>query len=204
MPVIKGERCRYCGAEKSRCDCKKHKFGYDGITAPFYYENGIKACVRRLKFGNRMFLANILAKDMAKCVKEDFDHIHFDFVCYVPFSKVQKIKRNYNQSELLAESLSKELSLPLNSVMVKCFETKAQHTMSARQRKGNVFGVYDIKSWADVTGKTILLVDDVKTSGSTLDDCASILKIRGAKEVYCATIAIANFKKEKSAVESSE
>ncbi len=197
LPVIKGEKCKYCGAEKSKCNCKKHKLSFDGITAPFYYENGIKACIQRLKFNRKIFLARILADDMAKSVKEDFYDKKFDFICFVPFSPIQKLKRDYNQSELLAEELSKRLKIPLNKIMVKCFETKTQHTMSRRQRKGNVFGVYDIKNGADIKDKTILLVDDVKTSGSTLDDCAMILKIRGAKEVYCVTAAIAGFKRDK-------
>ncbi len=196
LPVIKGEKCKYCGVEKSRCDCKKHKLGFDGITAPFYYENGIRSCIHQLKFDNKPYLATMLAKNMAKSVREDFVDKNFDFISYVPFSKAQTINRNYNQSELLAESLSKELNIPLENVMVKCFETKAQHTMSIRQRKGNVFGVFDVKTSADVTDKTILLVDDVKTTGSTLDDCAWILKIRGAKEVYCVTASIASYKKE--------
>ncbi len=196
LPVIKGEKCKYCGAEKSRCDCKKHKLGFDGITAPFYYENGIKACIHNFKFNRKIYLASILTEDMANTVKEDFGEKHFDLICFVPFSPIQKLTRYYNQSELLAEELSKSLKIPLERIMVKCFETKTQHTMSRRQRKGNVFGVYDIKNGADVKGKTILLVDDVKTSGSTLDDCAVILKIRGAKEVYCVTAAIAVFKRE--------
>lgn len=196
LPVIKGEKCKYCGAEKSRCDCKKHKLGFDGITAPFYYDGSIKKCISRFKFGNKLVSGAVLAEDMAGAVKEDFGDKKFDFICFVPFSKIQKLKRNYNQSEILAENLSKELNIPLHNVLVKLFETKAQHKMSSRKRKGNVFGVYDVKNGANVKGKTILLVDDVKTSGSTLDDCAWILKIRGASEVYCVTAAIAGFKKK--------
>lgn len=196
LPVIKGEKCKYCGAEKSRCVCKKHKLGFDGITAPFYYDGNIKKCISRFKFGNKLVLGSILAEDMATSVKEDFGDKKFDFICFVPFSKLQKLKRNYNQSEILAENLAKELHIPLCNIMVKLFNTKTQHKMNSQARKGNVFGVYDVKNGANVKGKTILLVDDVKTSGSTLDDCAWILKIRGASEVYCVTAAIASFKKE--------
>lgn len=196
LPVIKGEKCKYCGAEKTRCICKKHKLAYDGITSPFYYDGVIKKCVTRLKFSGKIVLGSILAQDMATTVKEDFRDINFDFICFVPFTNWQKIKRKYNQSEVLAEKLSEELKIPLCSVMVKLFETKSQHKMNHRARKGNVFGVYDVKNGINVKGKTILLVDDVKTSGSTLDDCAAILKIRGASEVYCVTAAIASFKKE--------
>lgn len=204
LPVIKGEKCKYCGAEKSRCACKKHKLSYDGITAPFYYEDCVKKCVVRLKFSGKIVLGSILAKDMAKAVKEDFGEKNFDFICFVPFTNWQKIKRKYNQSEILAENLAKELNIPLCNIMVKFFETSAQHKMNSRARKGNVFGVYDVKNGINVKGKTILLVDDVKTSGSTLDDCAAILKIRGASEVYCVTAAIAGFKKKEEKTEDKK
>lgn len=204
LPVIKGEKCKYCGAEKSRCACKKHKLSYDGITAPFYYEDCIKKSVVRLKFSGIIVLGSILAKDMAKAVKEDFGEKKFDFICFVPFTGWQRIKRNYNQSEILAENLAKELKMPLCNIMVKLFETKSQHKMNSRARKGNVFGVYDVKNGINVKGKTILLVDDVKTSGSTLDDCAAILKIRGATEVYCVTAAIAGFKKKEEKTEDKK
>lgn len=195
LPVIKGEKCKYCGAEKSRCDCKKHKMGYDGITSPFYYENGIKKCIQLLKFNNKSFLADVLADDMADEVKRDFKNVDFDFICFVPFSTRQKFARSYNQSELLAEKLSKKLNVPLKNILIKLFYTQTQHDMGIRYRKGNVFGVYDVKENVDVKGKTILLVDDVKTTGSTLDNCAWILKIRGAEKVYGVTAALAGHKK---------
>ena len=80
LPVIKGEKCKYCGAEKSRCICKKHKLSYDGITAPFYYEDCIKQSVIRLKFSGKLVLGKTLAKDMATAVKEDFGDKKFDFI----------------------------------------------------------------------------------------------------------------------------
>lgn len=196
LPVIKGEKCKFCAAEKSRCDCKKHKLSFDGLTAPFYYEDCIKQSIVSFKFSGKTVRGNILAQNMATAVREDFKDKKFDFICFVPFTNWQKIKRKYNQSEILAEHLSKELKIPLCNILVKLFETKSQHRMNSRERKGNVFGVYDVKNGINVKGKTILLVDDVKTSGSTLDDCAAILKIRGASEVYCVTAAIAGFKKK--------
>ena len=123
-----------------------------------------------------------------------FKDVKFDFICYVPFTLSQKLHRQYNQSELLAEKLSEKLNIPLNDVMIKLFDTKSQHKMNFRYRVGNVFGVYDIKEDQDVTGKIILLVDDVRTTGSTLNDCARILKIRGADKVYCTVAALAGVK----------
>ena len=197
LPRISGEKCKFCGAGKDRCNCKKHHMNFDGITSPFYYENGIKQGLQLLKFGNKIHLARVFAKDMSQCVRKDFENIKFDFVCYVPFSPLQVAERSYNQSQLLAEELSKILDIPVKNALVKLFDVKTQHNMSIMQRKGNVHGIYDVKDDFDVKGKTILLVDDIMTTGETLDNCALILKIRGAEKVYCTTAALTIRQKKK-------
>ena len=198
LPEIKGERCKFCGAGKERCGCKKHRMAFNGITSPFYYENGIRQGIQKLKFNGKEHIARALAYDMANCVKSDFPRVNFDFICFVPFTKLQKIRRNFNQSELLAEHIAKLLEIPLKDVLIKLFETESQHKKSIRNRSGNVFGVYDVKENADVKGKTVLLVDDIKTTGATLNECAWILKIRGAKEVYCVTAALTGKEKKET------
>ena len=197
LPRIKGEKCKFCGAGKDKCACKKHHMNFDGITAPFYYEKGVKQGVKFLKFNNKSHLAYTFSKDMAECVKEDFNDIKFDFICYVPFSPLQITERSYNQSQLLAEELSKTLNIPIKNALVKLFDVKTQHDMAIMQRKGNVHGIYDVKDGFDVKGKTILLVDDIMTTGETLNNCALILKIRGAEKVYCTTAALTIRKKKK-------
>ncbi len=201
LPIIKGEKCFLCGVEKSRCVCRKKKSEYDAVTAPFYYEGGVQNSIKLLKFNNKMFMASILAQDMAETVRNDYKDINFDFICNVPFNISQKLTRNYNQSELLAEALSNELGIPYKRTLVKLYNTETQHNMGTKYRKGNVFGVYDVNERVSVRDKTILLVDDVKTSGATLDECAAILKIRGARSVYCVTATIASKKKDKKKTE---
>lgn len=190
LPEIVEETCKFCGAEKKRCSCKKHRMGYDGITSPFYYEGGIKECIHKFKFNGKDYLGSTLAKAMSEKVMIDFKDVTFDFICFVPFSKMQKLRRNYNPSEILAENIASTLHVPLKNVMVKLFDTNIQHNMQVKNRSGNVFGIYDVDEFCDVKGKTILLVDDIKTTGATLNECAWILKIRGAENVYCVTAAL--------------
>ena len=194
LPYIIGEKCNFCGAEKSRCNCRKHRNKYNGITSPFYYEGKIVECIHKFKFRGKRLYGEHLAEDMAKSVREDFKEINFDLVCYVPFTASQKRYRKYNQSEVLAENLSKILNIPLQRVLVKILNNQTQHNLNATRRRGNVFGVFDVQE--DVKGKTILLVDDIKTTGATLDSCAQILKIRGAEKVYCVTAALLGAKKK--------
>lgn len=198
LPVIKGERCTFCGAGKDRCSCKKHRLKYDGVIAPFYYEDGVCECIRRLKFRGKDFAAYTLAKDMAECVEKEYGGIGFDFITFVPFSLRQKAQRPYNQSELLAQELSSFTKIPLKNCLVKLYDSSTQHETEKNRRRGNVFGIYDVKNGADVRNKTVLLVDDIKTTGATLSECAVILKIRGAKAVYCVTAAVSAKKKKNS------
>lgn len=195
LPRINFEKCRFCGAGKDRCNCKNAKTRFDGISAPFYYEGGVETAIKNFKFHDKQFVAEVLAKDIAQSVKIDFPDIDFDFIDFVPFSKTQEKKRNYNPAGEIAYSLSKYLKIPVCEVLTKPFGTEFQHTTGASLRKGNVAGAYDIKENANVKGKTILLVDDIKTTGATLSECTRVLKIAGADKVYCAVAALTANKK---------
>lgn len=190
LPRIEETRCRFCGAGKQRCQCDKHQMRFDEITAPFYYEGGIITGLHNFKFGEKSFMAEVFAEDMANSIKKDFSKITFDFIAFVPFSKLQKQQRSYNQSELLAEELGKRLGIPVENILIKLFDTGVQHKTTQHRRKGNVFGVFDVNEKVNIIGKTILLVDDIKTTGATFNECAKMLKIRGAERVCCVSVAM--------------
>ena len=181
--------CHYCGGIKGECKCKNHRMKYNGVVSPYYYSDSIKRCIHRFKFNNKAFLGKILSQKMTEKVKKEYKDKTFDMVTYVPFSSEQMTKRKYNQSELLAEEISKNLSLPLVPTLEKDYNQGIQHRKKMSRRNGNVFGTYSAKN-SNVKDKTILLVDDIKTSGSTLNECARELKFSGAKAVYCVTAAV--------------
>ena len=88
--------------------------------------------------------------------------------------------------------------MPCYTLLEKLYETESQHTLSARARTGNVFGVFEACNLENVQGKTVLLVDDIKTTGATLSECAKMLKLGGAEAVYTVTFAVTRRKaKEK-------
>lgn len=196
LPRIAEPKCKFCGVEKEKCVCKNAKTRYDGISAPFYYEGTIEKSIKYFKFDGREFVAETLAKDLAKSVKTDFPNVHFDFIDFIPFSKNQKKSRAFNPAGELARNLSKYLNIPVCEVLTKPFETDVQHITGGAFRKGNVAGAYEISENANVKGKTILLVDDIKTTGATLSECTRVLKIAGADKVYCAVASIASKKKQ--------
>lgn len=197
-PVIQPPLCEYCGSSETECSCKKHKHEYKQIVAPYYYRDSLVYAIHRYKNSEMLFLADRLSEDIYKCVKAYYGDISFDMITYVPLRKLRQRKRGFNQSELLARKISEKLGAPALPLLVKIRYTGVQHHKSAMERKADVFGSYDVsdKYKNRLDGKTILLIDDVKTTGSTLNECAKMLKIYGAKSVYCAVAAIANNKRQ--------
>lgn len=199
LPIIKPPLCEYCGASKADCACKKHKNEFKQIVSPYYYTDSLVIAIHRFKNSDMPFLAKRLGKDMAKCISENYADIPFDMITYVPLRSFHERKRGYNQSAILADVVSAHMHAEVHNMLVKVRYTGVQHYKKAAQRAADVFGSYDVvdeyKNQLD--GKIILLIDDVKTTGSTLNECAKMLKIYGAKSVYCAAVAVTKKTKSK-------
>lgn len=191
LPRISGEICRLCGYAKDDCRCNKKRSYYDAVAAPFYYEGAVKSAVKRMKFKNNPSLCKPMAEDMLEVIEREYANVNFDMICFVPFSPDKLKKREFNQSEILARELSQKLNVKTECALVCLFNVKQQHSLDSFKRKGNVFGIFDVKSETELNGKTVLLVDDIKTTGATLDECAKMLKLHGAEKVYAITFAIA-------------
>ena len=188
----KGELCPKCGKEKENCDCDEVKFrcDYTAFAAPFYFRNSIARGIIRFKNYNRTELAKTYADEISCCVHERFADAEFDCVTYIPMTGFRQFRRGYNQSKILAEAVAEKLSLPLEDLLVKTRKTKSQRNISARERKTNLHGAFDLAMNAGAEGKCILIVDDIKTTGSTLSECALTLKAYGAKDVYATAVAL--------------
>lgn len=199
LPVINPLFCPKCGCSKHECICKKHQrtFEYKAVIAPFYYEGQIQQGILNFKMHSMPFLAESYGQILADTVKKYYTLIDFDCVTYVPMRKSDEIKREFNQSKLLAEVVARECKMPLMDLTVKKRKTKVQKRQSASERFVNMYDAFDLAKNVDVAGKTVLLVDDVKTTGATLSSVALILKAYGAKAVYCVTIAVVKRKSDK-------
>ncbi|MBR3755228.1 MAG: ComF family protein [Clostridia bacterium] len=181
--------CTGCGKPEGECDCGKNKFTLN-ITAPFAYSGSIVSAIYRFKFGGDRNVHAYLAEYMAESVKEKFDGVGFDFVTCVPQTARRKRQRGYNQSALLAKSCAKLLGLPCKEALLKTRNTKDQHKLKAKERAENLKGAFSVNDTSVVSGKTVLLCDDIKTTGATLNECRKTLLKAGAKEVYCVTAAV--------------
>lgn len=195
LPYISGEICSFCGYTKEDCCCNRKRSYYDAVAAPFYYEGAVKTAVRRMKFKNNPTLCKPMAEDMFGVIEREYKDIKFDMICFVPFSTEKQRKREFNQSEVLADSLSEKLGVQKEAALVCLFDVSPQHSLDSFRRKGNVFGIFDVNPGVSVEGRTVLLVDDIKTTGATLDECAKMLKMHGAQKVYAITFAVAKLNK---------
>ncbi len=192
LPRINGKICLKCGREeKNGCYCKKAEKYFDGLVAPFYYSGNVRRGVHRFKFRNSPDSAEAFGKEMSETVKKKYQDIDFDYITEVPSSEKRMKERGYNQCFLLAKEISKNTGIEHKSeVLVKIYETEKQHGLKLLMRKGNLTGVFDVANPPEVEGKTILLCDDISTSGETLNECAKMLWLYGAKEVCCVSLAL--------------
>ena len=161
-----------------------------GCISPLFYRENVPDGVHRFKFGNCPGYSKTFGLLMAQAARDAWPDVDFDAVVWVPLSKRRKRNRGYDQAELLAKEVGIRLSLTIQNILVKKRHTPAQSRQSENSaRKANVLGAYDIAKKADVAGKVLLLCDDVVTTGSTLSECARILRTAGAAKVYAVTLA---------------
>ena len=191
---ISGEICFKCGCSKEDCSCKNHKSYYEAITAPFYYDGTAGNSIRLLKFRKKAEIADVLSEEMAKCYVNNLSEYSVDLVTFVPMHKKKLKDRGFNQAELLTRKMCDLLNLPCEDLLLKTDETGDQHFLDKNARTGNLLGTFSVNPDIDILDKRILLCDDIKTTGATLDECAKTLLIAGASDVVCLTCAIAKKK----------
>lgn len=173
--------CPSCAAGLRRCETPPALRFADGFTAGFLYTEETANAVHRFKYGDARYLAEFLISYLV--IPEDWG---FDAVVPVPLHKRRLSRRGYNQSALLAEALSARVGVPVREDLLRrTRNTKTQTVLNARQRARNLHGAFEASPAAK--GMRLLLIDDVRTTGATLSECARALRAAGAVAVYaCA------------------
>lgn len=157
----------------------------------WYYKEDVMKSIRRFKFRSFRNYARSYGNFLAERIAREYSG-DFDFITWVPVSRLRKLSRGYDQSRLLAEAAAEVLGLMAAPLLKKIRHTPPQSGISgAAQRRANVLGAYRATAPQTIQGKRILLVDDVITTGATVSECARILLTAGAKEVICIALASA-------------
>ncbi len=183
---ISGITCSACGMERGFCSCAEQPTEYERCVASFYYEELPKQGILLLKYGETPYIARYLSAYMAKQFVARLQGIRFDMVIAVPMHRLKRRARGYNQAEMIARPLARRLGISYTkNILIQFRKNQSQHLQHRDVRTKNVAGIYRLGKGASIKGKTILLVDDILTTGATLRECARVLKAGGAKAVYC-------------------
>jgi ComF family protein len=163
------------------------------------YEGVIRECIHALKYEKRLGFGWFFSEPLSEIViRESWEP---DMISPVPLSQKRMSERGYNQAAQIAKPLAARLRVQYNPFSVERIrDTKSQVGLSAEQRKMNVKDAFEAKTEL-VSGKNILIVDDVMTTGATLGACADALKTAGANEIYC--LVLAGFKNRNNISNSS-
>lgn len=188
--------CSVCGMGKEFCRCRSKGRFCSKLASPFYYESAVRSGIHRFKFRNAFRSADYFARQMTDTVRARYGDKAFDCVLCVPMTEKSSKRRGYNQSALLSQRVAQAIGAEFRpDLLVKLYETGSQHGLNFYMRKGNLTGVFDVSQPDEIAGKTVLLIDDVATSGETLDECAKMLYLYDAAEICGLTLAITKGKK---------
>ncbi len=126
---------------------------------------------------------------MATIIQSDHYLKQADSVVPVPLFWWKRLRRGYDQAALLSETVSKECCIPITNSIRRTKNTKTQTKLDERKRRENVMNAFTVRT-DRIKDKSVLLIDDVLTTGATMNECARVLKEAGAKEVYSCVAAI--------------
>ena len=189
--------CDKCGREiyddgKYCFDCKEGGFDFDKVYSCLNYEGAVSKLVYNLKYGGGKYLVKYMARIIAdKIVSEK---ISFDILTFVPLNEIREKERGFNQSKLLADEIAKILNIKTSSIITRTRNTPFQARLSREERLLNLKDAFSVVDKKVLKDKTILIIDDIFTTGTTINECSKILKKSGCKRVVCVTFAHAKKK----------
>lgn len=171
--------------------CAQTSGQIDRAWSPCEYEGVIQTLIHEFKYKHKEYLAPLLARLMADCLTERAVALSgIDVIVPIPLHPAKLREREFNQSETLARLIAAQLEIPLvPGILVRKRNTRTQTELTPRQRVENLREAFGVTAPAGINGKTLLLVDDVLTTGATVSEAARALKKAGAAAVFALTIA---------------
>ncbi len=169
---------------------KDLKIYCDGMICVGRYSENLKDSLRRFKFSNKPSYYRAFGMLLALKVQNTIQLDNIDLIIPVPLHKNRQKQRGYNQAELVAKYASKQLKVPFaENILIKTSESKNQSVLSRNERFFNLEGLFYVNNAETIINKNILLIDDIITTGSTVNQCSKALKQAGASTIIAAVIA---------------
>ncbi|SFN10340.1 ComF family protein [Thermodesulforhabdus norvegica] len=201
LPWFAGSFCRRCGRPLGLSpggltpplcgDCFNEP-PFDNVRSACFYEGVVAELIVRFKYSRALYLLNPLGEILLEGFRRHFGNEAFHFITPVPLHRERLKERGYNQSALLAGFLAKRTGIPVNpKAVIRRRNTIPQVKLSGRERRNNLIGAFAVSERAleQIRGRSILLIDDVVTTGTTLVETAKVLKRAGAARVCGLTVA---------------
>ena len=171
-------------------NCAHRTIYFDAAVAAYRGRGIVREVIHEFKYGRQMHLRHLIAGWLHAALDDErLRDVSIHLIVPVPLHPARQRERGFNQASLLAESLSAETSMPCRPVLQRIRYTTTQTALDRSQRMENLHNAFRLRKNADVRGLRVLLIDDVLTTGSTLSECARVLKRAGAMSVHAATAA---------------
>lgn len=186
--LIHIKTCEKCGLPIKLCACKWNFYYFDKMISCLEADDKTKNSFYSFKFGGNRSGFEFFSEKMVEMLNEKHSDLKIDIITSVPSHKSTVNERGYDQVKLLAKGISKGVGVNYIPLLRQPKKSSKQHeTESINQRFSNVVGKYSFCNNQNIKGKTVLLVDDIKTTGATLSQCAKELKLSGAEKVIAIT-----------------
>lgn len=184
--------CRKCRVNGPECANFRKKLPFiDSWAAVWYYEGNARRSLLRYKFRGKPNYATGYGRLLAMKLQEAHPD-GMDLLTWVPISRLRRLRRGYDQVELLAQAVGQELGMEPVPLLRKIRHNRPQsRIIGEAKRRANVLGAYRAENAELLQGKRILLLDDIITTGATAGECARVLLTAGAKEIHCGAMAVA-------------
>jgi competence protein ComFC len=174
----------------SCANCEHRLLHFDCAVAAYRSRGLVRKLVHEFKYGRQRQLRHPLAAWLAETMRDPrLRGRHFDLIVPVPLHRARQRERGFNQALLLADLLSRQIAVPLRDLLERIRYTTTQTAYDRSERMENLRDAFRLREKMDVRELRVLLIDDVLTTGSTLSECARVLKAAGALSVHAATAA---------------
>ena len=197
IEFIKPPRCQICSqpfdgmSGEFECpNCRGAAFHFDCAVSVVRSRRVIRELIHRVKYNREIWIMKILGRILLQGLADSrLSGQEFDAIVPVPLHSKRLREREFNQAALLAGQLSRATGTPMREVLVRSRYTGTQTALDRAERRQNLRNAFSLRKNDDVTDQNLLLIDDVLTTGSTLDACAAVLLEQGAESVRALTLA---------------
>jgi ComF family protein len=171
-------------------NCAHRTIYFDAAVSAYRGRGIVREMIHEFKYGRQIHLRHLVARWLKAALDDErIRESRFDIIVPVPLHAARQRERGFNQAGLLAALLSAQTSIPSKPVLERIRYTTTQTALDRSERIENLHNAFRLRKNADVRGLRVLLIDDVLTTGSTLSECARVLKRAGALSVHAATAA---------------